>query len=87
MRNNIDDISFYFKKSDGYQITNRSNNFAIVINVNTFQIAEIVKTSANHYEVITASCVYCQRICEKNFYSALKRVQHFFADTKLHNRL
>jgi len=87
MRNNFNDISFYFKKADGYLITNSSNNFAVIVNTRTFQIAQIFRTSANYYEVIIASSVYCNRICENSFNSALKRVQHFFADTTLHNRL
>lgn len=87
MRNNFDDISFYFKKSDGFYITNSGNQFAVIVNIKTFQIAEIFRTSANYYEIITASVVNCQRVCEKSFNSALKEVQHFFADTTLHNRL
>lgn len=87
MRNNFNDIHFYFPKSNGFQITNLSNNFAVIINSSTFQIAEIFRTSANYYEVIIASSVYCNRVCENSFNSALKRVQAFFADTTLHNRL
>lgn len=87
MRNNFDDISFYFKKSDGFYITNLGSQFAVIVNIKTFQIAQIYRTSANYYEVITASNVYCTRICKKSFNSALIRVQHFFADTTLHNRL
>lgn len=87
MRNNFNDISFYFKKSDGFEITNSSNNFAIIVNKRTFQIAEIRRTSANYYEVITASSIWCKRRCEKSFNDALTVVKHFFADTILHNRL
>lgn len=84
MRNNFSDISFYFKKSNGFEITNSSNNFAIIVNKRTFQIAEIFRTSANYYTVIIASSIYCNKICEKSFNSALSRVKQFFTDSKLH---
>jgi Na+/citrate or Na+/malate symporter len=87
MRNNFNDISLYFKKSDGFYITNSGNQFAVIVNINTFRIAEIFRMSANYYEVITASIIHCTRLCEKNFSSALKRVQDFFEETTLHNRL
>lgn len=87
MRNNFDDIAFYFKKSDGFQITNSSDKYAIIVNTNTFQIVQIFRTSANYYQVIIASSIYCNRICENSFYSALRRVKKFFNDTTLHYRL
>lgn len=87
MRNNFDDIYFYFPKLDGFQITNLSKNIAVIVNTNTFQIAQIKRTSRNYYEVITASSIHSQRVCENSFNSALKRIQHFFADTILHKRL
>ena len=87
MRNNFDDISFYFKKSDGFEITNSSNNFAIIVNTKTFQIAEIFRTSANYYEVLTANSISCRRLCTRSYTDALKEVKHFFADSTLHTRL
>ncbi len=80
MRNNFDDIFFYFKKSDDYQITNYTEKLAVIVNKEKYKIAQIYRTSANNYEVITASQIYCDRYCRKSFKEALKEVTNFFND-------
>lgn len=72
----IYELNRTFSKKDGWTITNHSDNFVIVTNTGKFFIAKIFRTSPNYYEVITASPAICQRICLKQFSSAVKWIQN-----------
>lgn len=61
----------------GNEITHHGENFVVIVNRQYMKIAQIYRTSANRYEIITACGIICSRTYESTFPNAAHVVKEF----------
>ncbi len=66
--------------ASGNEITYSGENFVVIVNRKQIKIAQILRTSANRYEIIKASEWACVRTNVSSFSEAAKVVNEFLSD-------
>ena len=81
---NIHVLNRYIKNLNGVTVSNCNDTqpaIAVFTHKQKKLIAQIERTSANSYEIITACPLYCVKYTKKNFYLSIQKVVNFFDDS------
>lgn len=63
----------------GNEITAHSDLYVVITNLKQMRIAQIYRTSANRYEIITACGLVCTRTHRSSFAEAADKVNKFLS--------